>query len=160
MHIYLYINNFIGTRLVEYEVFVRYYQLLLDISQRIYTYELYKCIHRHIMTNHRWIVQYYDHIQGMYLSDTDLLLAIIAMELHCGRTSSFYEMLKFMKNSKVNFQHLDAEIQYEVETFDPHKSFGMYINMRSYEFCSILETWCPLNVNHKHPNCKNRAAKY
>ena len=60
-----------------------------------------------------------------------------------------------MKNSKVNFQHLDAEIQYEVETFDPHKSLGMYINMRSYEFCSILETWCPLNVNHKHPSCKN-----
>ena len=101
VNIYLYINNFIGTRLVEYEVFVRYYQLLLDVSQRFYTYDLYKCIHRHIMTSHRWIVQYYDHIQGMYLSDTDLLLAIIAMELHCGRTSSFYEMLKFMKNSKL-----------------------------------------------------------
>ena len=131
----MYIDNFIGTRLAEYEVFVQYYRSLISLlmtrslfsellmtgsrSRRPFTYELYSCI----VTNHYWIDM------GL-LSDTELLLAIIAMELHCGRTSSFNKMLDCLIYSEYD-PHLDLamEMKQQVEIFDPHKSSGMYASM-------------------------------
>ena len=96
-----------------------------------HTHGLYSCICHHVMTSHHWIVEYFDDTEGKGHSDMELLLAIIAMELHCGRTSSFYEMLKFMKNFKRDFQLLVIEIQGMVDTvkLDPHKSSGMYASI-------------------------------
>ena len=131
----MYIDDFIGTRLAEYEVFVQYCNKLIILpmarSLRTHTYELYSCIRHHIMTSHHWIVKYFDHTKGMDDSDTELLLAIIAMELHRGRTSSFYGMLEFMINSKhdPHLVILATEIQLQVKTFDPHKSSGMYTSI-------------------------------
>ena len=114
-------------------MFVQYYnKLLMTGSLRSHTYELYSCIHHHIVTSHHWIVQYFKLSKGMDRSDTELLLAIIAMELHNGRTSSFYEMLKSMKNPEQTFQHLVRKMQEEIETFDPHKSSGMYTSICTY----------------------------
>ena len=129
----VYIDNFIGTRLAEYEVFVQHYKsliLFLKFGSLEIALELYGYIHHHIMTIHHWIVEYFGHTMGMDHSDTELLLAIIAMELHCGRTSSFHEMLAFLNNSIYNEnQYLAEEIRLQVKTFDPHKSSGMYTSM-------------------------------
>ena len=79
------------------------------------------------MTNHHWIVE---HFEGKGHFDTELLLTIIAMELHSGRTSSFYEMLAFMKNSKNDLhQRLAAQIQLQFEIPDQLESSGMYTSI-------------------------------
>ena len=143
MNVYIY--NFIGIRIAEYEVFVQYYNDLkvirplisLSLSTRLlmtgfrlpglpgsYTYNLYGYHHQ---------IEDYTIHRAMYHSDTDLLLAVIAMELHSGRTSSFYEMLEFMKESERNMS-LARAIQQKVETYDPHNSHGMCtgIHMATY----------------------------
>ena len=96
-----------------------------------HTHKLYSCVRDHIMTSHHWIVEYFDLTKGKGHFDMELLLAIIAMELHCGRTSSFYEMLKFMNSFKLDFQLLVIEIQGKVDTVksDSHESSGMYASI-------------------------------
>ena len=134
MNVYIY--NFVGVRIAEYEVFVQYYNRLrmigplisMPLSTRLqmtgfrlpglpgsYSYNLYG-YHRRVG---RSTVN-----RGKYHPDTDLLLAIIAMELHCGRTSLFYEMLERMKECEQNMG-LARAIQQKVETYDPHNSHGM-----------------------------------
>lgn len=97
-----------------------------------YTYGLYSCIRDHIMTNHQWIVDHFDHTMGRDNSDMELLLVIIAMELHSGRTSSFYGMLEFMKNKR-DYWHLAVEIQEEV-AFDVLAA-GMYTSSYTHYYC-------------------------
>ena len=125
----MYIDYFIGTRLAEYEVFVQYYSklirsLLTESLLQSYPYRLYMYIRDYITTR---IILHPHHFVGINPSGTKLLLAIIAMELHCGETSSFYTMLTFMENSEHHFGCLGAEIEQMVETFDPHNSYGTYV---------------------------------
>ena len=74
---------------------------------------LYRCIIHHRSTSHKEIAKY-----GKDHSDTQLLLALIAMQLHSGNTSSFYEMLEFMEDSEQDVKHLGTEIKHKVKKFD------------------------------------------
>ena len=134
MYVNGYTDDHIGTPLAEYEVLVQYYSKLISLLVTgssmtgllwSHTHELYECIHHHIMTRHHWIVEYFDHTEGKGHSDMKLLLAIIAMELHCGVTASFYDMLKFIKNLKQDFHLLAREMQGKIDKFDPQESSGM-----------------------------------
>ena len=116
-------------QLAEYEVFVQYYSKLIELLQDE-AYQLYKYICKHWSknTSHGWLVTYFKVFEGELLhnSEIELVLAIQAIELHSGRTSLLYEMLKFMKSSKEDdHQHLAREIQLNIKRFDPNNSSGM-----------------------------------
>ena len=132
MYVYMYLHmyipyvtiylHFLGTQQTEYKVLIQHYAVLIE-SLKDQGIDLYRCISS---TKHKWIVEYLESKEfNKDHSSVELLLAIIAMELHCGRTSSFYEMLNIMKNIKQNFQALASEIQRNVKTFNPNKFFGM-----------------------------------
>ena len=133
----VHIDNFIGTRLAEYEVFVQYYSELVTGSQRSRTYQLHSYI-RHVMDRHHWILEYFKFVRHKDSSHIELLLAVIAMELYSGATSSFYEMLNFMQHSEEPFQHLGTEIQESVEIFDLHKSSGMLASITHIDYQSHM----------------------
>ena len=79
---------------------------------------------QHWSESHSWIVKHFKQF-SFSNSTVELVLAIQAMELHSGSLYSFYVMLKFMKSSKKNVQHLAAEIKQKTEAFDLNKSSGM-----------------------------------
>ena len=160
MYVNVCIYNLIGMRLAEYEVFVQYFiklnrwkplihealryslrrtESLLTGLPGSYTYNLYGYHHQ--------IADYTTHM-AMYHSDIELLLAVVAMELHCGVTVSFYKMLKFIEIDDSHFKYLAVKIRREVETFDPHSSYGMCTVIHIHINCDwILEN---------QPNCHTR----
>ena len=114
----------IGRGLAAYEVFVQYYNKLI-ISLRYYTLELYdRCD-----ISHDWMMMYFIKYSHKATDDSviGLLLAKLAMQLHSGNTSSFYKMLKFMKNLELNttVHHLAIEIQAEIIGFRQNTSSSM-----------------------------------
>ena len=107
-------------------MFVQYYSKLIE-SLQDHAYQLYECICQHCSTSHSWINTYFKAFGRTFdNSEIELLLAIQAMELHSGRTSLLYEMLKFMESSKEDdHQQLATEIQLNIKRFDPNNSSGM-----------------------------------
>jgi len=114
----------IGTGLAEYEVFVQYYNKLINPLHH-YIYQLYyRC-----GISHYWMRKYFIEYSHKAKDDSiiGLLLAELAMQLHSGNTSSFYEMLKFMKNLEqdTTVHHLATEIQEEIKGFCQNTSSSM-----------------------------------
>lgn len=69
-------------------------------------------------------------------SDTELLLAEIAMQLHSGNIYSFYEMLKFMKNPAVcggEVCHLASEIRKKTRKFKPQMLSDTSVGIHPYD---------------------------
>ena len=83
-------------------------------------YHLYRCV-----ASHRWIDDYFGQIKEMDDSDTELLLAIIAIQLHSGDTSPFYKMLESMESSKWNLKHLAEKMKQVVDKSHPITLSGM-----------------------------------
>jgi len=114
IELYNYIDNFVGTRLAEYEVFVWYYRELTGSLRNAISPLIRIVNHISISQDSRlWIAEY-----GMNHSDTQLLLALIAMQLHSGNTSSFYEMLEFMQDYEQDIKELGTEVKHKVKKFD------------------------------------------
>ena len=67
--------------------------------------------------------------ENEHTSDTELLLAHLAMQLHSFHNYLFYKMLKFMQSSErdEDVQSLAAEILLQVKRFDPVMSCGTYV---------------------------------
>ena len=124
-------DNFTGIRPAEYEVFVQYYSKLIE-SLQDQAYQLYRHTFkykRYQWISHSWIITYFDTFSmrgGVEVGGVELLLAAQAIELHSGRTSLLYEMLKFMESSKEDdHQQLATEIKLNIKRFDPNNSPGM-----------------------------------
>ena len=125
--------------------------------------QLYEHIAHHSATNHGWVVAYFGQFKQIdtkvyYLpshlryeplldsSDTDLLLAEIAMQLYMynGNAYSFYEMLKFMKNPAVcsdEVRYLATEIRKNARKFNPLTLSDNSVSMHPYDGMCV-------NFNH------------
>ena len=100
-------------------MFFKYFTVLIE-SLGSQAYHLYRCF-----ASHRWIDDYFEQIKEMDDSDTELLLAIIAIQLHSGDTSPFYKMLESMESPKWNLEHLAKKMKQEVDIIHPVTLSGM-----------------------------------
>ena len=85
----------------------------------------------HHLYNRITFLELTDIFKDMNHCDIELLLAVIAIQLYQDNVQPFYEMLKFMKYRIKDLQHLAAEVQQEVSTFNQDLSYGTYIWYKS-----------------------------
>jgi len=135
----------IGRRLAEYEVFVQYYNKLIN-PLRHYALKLcYGCC-----ISHDWMMKYFEKYSHKAKDDSiiGLLLAEIAMQLHSGNTFSFYEMLKFMQNWKLHttVHHLAKEIQEEIKGF--HQNTSSSMSLCIFNYVQNNDSYCICNDIH------------
>ena len=106
---------YVGRELAAYAVFLQYYTELIGSLKNL----------DHLYRHFSGIDNYLELILGMDHSEIELLLPVIAMELHYGDTSLLYKMLAFMGTSNQKIQNLAAKIQQKVRQFNPVISSGM-----------------------------------
>ena len=120
-----------GMQPAEYEVFIQYYNTLKE-SLKNYSHLLYHGgSYREIIT---YFMEFtssrrpsrYSHAAAGQPSDTEVLLAEVAIQLYSGNTRLFYEMLKVMRTITWDDKvcELAAEVETKIESYIPHTSYG------------------------------------
>ena len=104
-------------------MFVQYFTVLIG-SLKNQANHLHRCIS---INSHKWIIDYFEFKElskDHSTTDTELLLATLAMQLHSGMTYLFYVLLELME-TEWDLQNLAVDLQLKVNTFDQHMSYGM-----------------------------------